>query len=75
MELRGWSDKTRRSQFFTALASCDDDGPFRPGGPRVLVTLRPAGDDVADCLGIGHHFGLRFGTEVGKRVVTRRLFV
>ena len=75
MVLRGRSDKTRRSQFFTALVSCDDDGPFRPGSPRVLVTLRLAGDDVADYLGIGDHFGLWLGNEAGKGVVTRCLFV
>ncbi len=58
MVLRGRSDKTRRSQILTVLVICDDDGPFRPGSPRVLVTLQLDGDDVADYLGIGDHFGL-----------------
>ena len=75
MVLRGRNDQTRRSQFFTALVSCEDDRPFRPGSPQVLVTLRLAGDDVADYFGIGGHFDLWLGGEVGRGIVTRRLFV
>ena len=75
MVLRGRSEGSGRSQVFTALVSCDDDGPFRPGSPSVLATLRLAGDDVADYLGIGSHFDLWLGSDVGKGVVTRRLFV
>jgi hypothetical protein len=43
MVLRGRNDETRRSQLFTALVSCDGEGPFRPGSPQWLVTLRLAG--------------------------------
>jgi len=75
MVVRGRNEETRRSQFFTALVSCDDDGPFRPGTSYRLVTLRLAGDDVADYFGIGGHFDLWRGGEVGQGVVTRRLFV
>lgn len=75
MVLRGRNDETRRSQFFTALVSCDDEGPFRPGSPQWLVTLRLAGDDVTDYFGIGGHFDLLIGADIGQGVVTRRLFV
>ena len=75
MVLRGRDEQTGRSQVFTALVSCDDDGPFRPGGSRVLVTLRLAGDDVTDYLAIGGHFDLWLGRDVGEGVITRRLFV
>ena len=75
MVLRGRNDETRRSQFFSALISCDDDGPFLPGGRQQLVTLRLAGDDVADYFGIGDHFDLWLGDDIGQGVVTRRLFV
>ena len=75
MVLRGRNEATRRSQFFNALVSCDDDRPFRPGSPQRLVTLRLAGDDVADYFGIGGHFDLWLGGEVGRGIVTRRLFV
>jgi hypothetical protein len=75
MVVRGLDEEAQRSQFFTALVSCDDDGPFRPGRPQLLVTLRLAGDDVADYFAVGGHFGLWLGSDVGQGVVTRRLFV
>jgi hypothetical protein len=75
MVLLGRSDETGRSQLFTVLISCEDDGPLRPGSPLAEVTLRVAGDDVPDYLGIGRQFGLWLGGEVGEGVVTRRLFV
>jgi hypothetical protein len=59
----------------TALVSCDEDTPFRPGSARRLVTLRLAGNDVADYLDIGGHFDLWLGSNVGDGIVTRRLFV
>lgn len=74
MVLRGRNDESGRSQVFTALVSCDD-GPFRPGSPSVLATLRLAGDDVTDYLSIGSHFDLWLGHDAGQGVVTRRLFV
>ena len=75
MVLRGQNPETRRSQLFTALVSCDDGGPFRPGSPQLLVTLRLAGDDVANYFDIGGHFDLWLGGRVGRGVITRRLFV
>jgi hypothetical protein len=75
MVLRGQAAVSGRSQVFNALVSCDDLGPFRPGSHRILATLRLAGDDVADYLGIGGHFGLWLGRDVGEGVITRRLFV
>ena len=39
------------------------------------MTLRLAGDDVADYLGIGGRFDLWLGGDVGHGVVTRCLFV
>lgn len=75
MVLRGQSDESGRSQFFSVLVSCDDDRPFRPGNPRLLVTLRVADDDVAHYLGIGRYFNLWLGGDVGEGIVTRRLFV
>jgi hypothetical protein len=73
MVLRGWNGETGDSQLFTVLVTCEDDGPFRQGSPRE-VTLRVTGDEVADYLGVGRHFGLWRGGEVGEGVVTRRLF-
>lgn len=75
MVLRGRNKETQRSQVFTALVSCDDNEPFRPGRPQLLVTLRLSGDDVANYLDIGGHFDLWLGDDVGQGVITRRLFV
>jgi hypothetical protein len=75
MVLRGRNDDARRSKFFSALINCDDDGPFRPGSRQRLVTVRLTGDDVDDYFGIGGHFDLWLGDDVGQGVVTRRLFV
>jgi hypothetical protein len=73
--LRGRNTESGRSRMFTALVSSDDERPFRPGSPRVLATLRLAGDDVADYLSIGGHFDLWLGKPVGDGIITRRLFV
>jgi hypothetical protein len=75
MVVRGRDEETRRSQFFSALISCDDDGPFRPGGHQQLVTMRLAGDDVASYFCVGGHFDLWLGDDIGRGVVTRRLYV
>jgi hypothetical protein len=75
MVVRGRSAASGRSQYFNALVSCEDSTPFRPGNPRVLVTLRVVGDDIADYLGIGEHFNLWLGDDIGEGVITRRLFV
>ena len=73
MVLRAESSDTHRTQVFSALVDGEDAGPFRPGNPQVMVTLRVIGDDVSDYLDIGSHFSLWLGSDVGQGVVTRRL--
>ncbi len=75
MVLLGRSGESGRSQFFAALVNVDDDRPSWPGSRRVLVTLRVADDAAADYLGIGRHFHLWLGGDVGEGIITRRLFV
>lgn len=75
MVLRARSDESGRSEFFSVLVSRDDYMPFRPGNPRLLVTVRVAGADVPQYLDGGRHFSLWLGEDVGEGVVTRRLFV
>jgi hypothetical protein len=74
MVLRVENSETHRSQVFATLVDADEVGPFRPGKPTVVVTLRVIGDDMADYLDIGSHFSLWSGSDVGQGVVTRRLF-
>ena len=73
MVLRAQNSETHRSQVFSALVDAEDDGPFRAGHPQIMVTLRVVGDDISDYLGIGSHFSLWSGVDIGRGVVTRRL--
>jgi 3-aminobutyryl-CoA ammonia-lyase len=75
MVLRAQNSETRRSQVFSALVDGEDGGPFRAGSPQIMVTLRVVGDDVSDYLGIGSHFSLWLGHDVGRGIVTRRLLL
>ena len=75
MVLRAENAETHRTQVFSALVDAAEEGPFRPGKPEILVTLRVIGDDVADYLDIGSHFSLWLGSDVGQGVVTRRLHI
>ncbi len=75
MVLRAENSETHRSQVFSALVDGEDDGPFKAGSPQIMVTLRVVGDDVSDYLGIGSHFSLWLGTEIGRGVVSRRLLL
>ena len=73
MVLRAENTETHRTQVFSALVDGEDDGPFRAGSRQIMVTLRVVGDDISDYLGIGSHFSLWSGHDVGQGVVTRRL--
>jgi hypothetical protein len=75
MVLRAESSETHRTELFNALVDGEDAGPFRPGNPQVMVTLRVIGEDVSDYLDIGSHFSLWLGTDVGQGIVTRRLHI
>jgi len=74
MVLRAENSETERSQVLAALVDAGEEGPFRPGKPEVVVTLRVIGDGMADYLDIGSHFSLWSASDVGPGVVTRRLF-
>jgi hypothetical protein len=73
--LRGHNDESHHNQLYTALVSCDDDGPFKPGSSQHVVTLRLVGDDVPEYLEVGSEFDLWLGSDVGKGIITRRLFI
>ncbi len=75
MVLRAENSETHRSEVFSALVDGEDGGPFRPGSPQIMVTLRVVGDNIADYLGIGSHFSLWLGSDIGQGVVTRRLLL
>ena len=73
--IRGRNDETGHSQIFSALISCEDEGPFRAHDREMLVTLWLTGDNVAAYLHGGRRFDLWLGHDVGHGLVTRRLFI
>jgi hypothetical protein len=73
MVLRAKNSETHHSEVFSALVDAEEEGPFRPGKPQIMVTLRIVGDDVVDYFDVGSHFSLWLGDDVGQGVVTRRL--
>ena len=75
MVLRAENSETHRSQVFSALVDGEDDAPFQAGSRQIMVTLRVVGDDISDYLGVGSHFSLWLGSDVGRGVVTRRLHI
>ena len=48
MVLRAQDPETHRTQVFRALVDSDEEAPFRPGKPEIMVTVRVIGDDVPD---------------------------
>jgi hypothetical protein len=74
MVVRGRNHDSGDNKVFAALVSSEEEIPSRTGSRRQLATLRLTGDDVADYIGIGDHFDLWLGSDVGEGVVTRRLF-
>jgi hypothetical protein len=75
MVLRAKNSETQHNQVFSALVDGEDDGPFLPGKPQIMVTLRVVGDDLSDYLDVGSHFNLWLGHDIGEGVVTRRLHI
>jgi hypothetical protein len=41
----------------------------------MVVTLQLAGDDIPSYLDVGSHFDLWLGSDVGKGIITRRMFI
>jgi hypothetical protein len=73
MVLRARNSETQHNQVFSALVDGEDDVPFGPGKPQIMVTMQVVGDDVPEYLDIGSHFNLWLGSDIGEGVVTRRL--
>ena len=75
MVLRAQNSETHRTEVFAALVDGGEGESLRAGSPQVMVTLRVIGDDVSDYFGIGSHFSLWSGHDLGRGVVTRRLLI
>jgi len=75
MVMRAWDEETGRSQLFSTLVSCEADQPWPGRGRRIPVTLRLAGDDVADYLDVGRDFVLWVDGGTAEGTVTERMFI
>lgn len=75
MVLRAKNSETHRTEVFSALVDGGEGDSLRAGSPQIMVTLRVIGDDVSDYFGIGSHFSLWSGHDLGRGVVTRRLLI
>jgi hypothetical protein len=71
--VRARHQATGRSKIFSSLVSIDERP--RAGHPRTTVTMVVLGDDVAGYLSPGEGFVLVRGCDIGRGVVTRRIFV
>jgi hypothetical protein len=71
--VRARHHQTRASEFLTALVSSQGDA-VQPGD-KSIVTLVVVDRNPGDCLDVGDQFTLWRGSDIGRGVITRRLFV
>ena len=62
------------SRLFSALVSPGHD-TVRADNRHVVLTVTVLGDGAAECLAAGSDFTLWRGSDIGRGVVTRRVFV
>jgi len=72
--IRARHHDTRAGRFFPALMDIRDDYAV-PDDRHLVVTAVVLGDDASDYLGVGDEFTLWRGQDIGRGVVTRRVFV
>jgi hypothetical protein len=75
MVIRGEHHQTHVSRFFSALVANNGDGSQGLGNRRAIVTVALVGDDPRDFFDIGDQFALWLGSDIGRGIVSRRLFV
>ena len=75
MVVRGQHHQTHASQFFAALVTDNGEDPPWLGDDYVIMTIALVGDDPREYFDIGDHFALWLGSDIGRGVVTRRLFI
>lgn len=75
MVVRGQHQQTHSSKFFSALVMNNGEGPPSQPDGSVMLTVALAGDDAREYFDIGASFSLWLGNDIGRGVVTRRMFV
>jgi hypothetical protein len=74
MVVRARHHDTHAGKLFSALVTSGEE-TSPPGSSCVVVTMTVLGDDARDYLAPGDDFALWRGCDVGRGVVTRRVFV
>jgi hypothetical protein len=74
MVVHGQHHDTGGSRFFSALVTKNGGDPAWPDG-HMVVTIVVVGDQPREYFEAGDSFGLWLGNDLGRGVVTRRLFV
>lgn len=74
MVVQGQRHDTGGSRFFSALVTKNGGDPAWPDG-HMVVTIALVGDEPREYFEAGDSFGLWLGNDLGRGVVTRRLFV
>jgi hypothetical protein len=73
--LRGQHHRKHCSQVFSALISnSGDDCAWLPQD-HLIVTIQLVGDELREYFDVGDPFSLWLGGDIGRGIVTRRLFV
>lgn len=74
MVVRVEHPETHDRRMFSALVSSDAD-TLPSGDPHISVTMTVLGDDACECLCPCADFLLWRGHDIGRGVITRRVFV
>jgi len=74
MLVHGEHQENHNRKFFSALVTNNGGGSLPAAAGPAMLTAALAGDDVAKYFDIGSSFSLRLGGDVGRGIVTRRLF-
>jgi hypothetical protein len=63
------------TKFFAALVTNNADNPEVPGDRHFVATIVLTGDDALDYVAVGDPLTLWLTGDVGRAVITRRLFI
>ncbi|HUK70484.1 MAG TPA: hypothetical protein VLW50_17290 [Streptosporangiaceae bacterium] len=74
MVIRGEHHETHSRRFFSALVAHNGDSPHWLADRRAIVTIALVGDDPRDYFDIGDQFALWLGSDIGRGIVSRRLY-
>lgn len=75
MLVHGEHQENHNRKFFSALVTNNGGGSLSAADGPAMLTVALAGDDVAEYFDIGSSFSLWLGGDVGRGIVTRRLFL